>query len=197
MCISMDVCSSWINMNNNSVIVLLYFISLFSLLLNIYQSKKINEIIAKLSSKSMKKIKMVSEFIPMKSYRTFRINETTTPIEIEELILEAKRTYTIIVFPFDDMNDEIHYLQVELVQERLLIVIYIEFFTGHSILLPEIDELPLTVFHPSKLIRIWGPLDRYQYECQIYPMYRADRPLQCHFVNIQNDFKMWYNNTFS
>ena len=139
-------------MNNNSVIVLLYFISLFSLLLNIYQSKKINEIIAKLSRKSMKKIKMVSEFISMKSYRTFRINETTTPIEIEELILEAKRTYTITIFPFDDMNDEIHYLQVELVQERLSIVIYIEFFTAHNILLPEIDELLLTVFHPSKLI---------------------------------------------
>ena len=199
MCISVDACLLWINMNNNNpFIILLFFISLFSLLLNIYQSIKINGMIEIFNRKSInKKTSMISEFIPMKPYRMFRIHETTAPIEIEELILEAKRTYTITVFPFDDMNDGMHYLQVELVQERLSIIIHIKFFTGHNILLPQIDELLLTVFHPSKLIRIWGPLDRHQYECQIYPMYRADRPLQCHFVNAQNDFKMWHNNTLS
>ena len=103
MCISMDACSPWKNMNNNSLIVLLYFISLFSLLLNIYQSRKINEIVEKLSRKLMNRIKMLSEFIPMKPHQMFRIDETTTPVEIEGLVLEAKRIYTITVFPFDDM----------------------------------------------------------------------------------------------
>ena len=194
---SMDDCSTWINMiNNNPLILLLYFISLFSLLFNIYQSRKLIAITEKLNRKSMKKIKIMSELIPIKPYRMFRINETTPPMEIEELILEAKRTHTITVFPFDDINYEMQYLQMELVQKSLSIVIHIELFTGHNIILPEIDDLLLTVFHPSKLIRIWGPLDRYQYEHQIYPMYRANRPLQCRFVNIQNDFKIWYNNTF-
>ena len=153
--------------------------------------------IEKFNRKSInKKTSMVSEFIPMKLYRMFPIDETTASIRIEELIPEAKRTYTITIFPFDDMNDGMRYLQMELVQERLSIVIHIEFFTGRNILLPQIDELLLIVLHSSKLIRIWGPLDRHQYECQIYLMYRTDRPLQCHFVNIQNDFKIWYNNIF-
>ena len=117
----MDACLLWININNNNpFIILLFFIYLFSLLLNIYQSIKINGMIEKFNRKSInQKTSMVSEFIPMKPYLMFRIGETTTPIEIEELILEAKITYTITVFPFDDMNDRMHYLQVELVQERL------------------------------------------------------------------------------
>ena len=82
------------------MIVLLYFISLFPLLLNVYQSRKINGIIEKLNKKSMKKIKMVSGFTAMKPYGMFHIDETTTPVEIEEIILEAKRTYIITVFPF-------------------------------------------------------------------------------------------------
>ena len=79
------------------------------------------------------------------------------------------------------MNYEMHYIQMGLVQERLSIVIHIEFFIGHNIALPQIHELLLSVFHPSKLIRLWGPLDRYQYGHQIYPIYGADGPLQCHF----------------
>ena len=143
MCISMDACLLWTNMNNNNpFIILLFFISLFSLLLNIYQSIKINGMIEKFNRKSINKnTSMVSESIPMKPYRMLHIDETTIPIEIEELFVEAKRTYTITVFPFGDMNDGMHYLQVELVQERWSIVIHIEFFTDHNILLPQIDEL--------------------------------------------------------
>ena len=76
MCISMDACLLWINMNNNNpFIILLFFISLFSLLFNIYQSIKINGMIEKFNRKSInKKTSMMSEFIPMKPYRMFRID---------------------------------------------------------------------------------------------------------------------------
>ncbi|CAF2645353.1 unnamed protein product [Rotaria sp. Silwood2] len=58
------------------------------------------------------------------------------------------------------------------------------------------DELLAVVFHPSKFIQIFGKPDQFRYEYPFYPVYRVGGIVQCHLVNIQDDFKAWYNNTF-
>ncbi|CAM4840252.1 unnamed protein product, partial [Rotaria magnacalcarata] len=72
----------------------------------------------------------LSDFMPFKPYRSFYINQATSPSTLDELIIEAKRTYNFTVYPYDDMLLDMHYLQIELVQQSSSIIITIEFFSG-------------------------------------------------------------------
>ncbi|CAF5219223.1 unnamed protein product, partial [Rotaria magnacalcarata] len=68
--------------------------------------------------------------MPFKPYQSFYINQAISPSTLDQLIIEAKRTYNFTVYPYDDMLLDMHYLQIELVQESSSIIILIEFFSG-------------------------------------------------------------------
>ncbi|CAF4012733.1 unnamed protein product, partial [Rotaria sp. Silwood2] len=154
------------------------------------QQQQQQQSMKKIQIKSNKRIKTLSNFIPYKSYKTFSFDATTSFSTIEELVMEAERTYKFTVFLYDDIYFDTHYLQIELVQESSSIIINIEFFTGHNLVLPHIDELLSVVFHPSKFIQIWDLPDQFRYKYPVYPVYRTGGILQCHIVNIQDDFKI-------
>ncbi|CAF1464177.1 unnamed protein product [Rotaria sordida] len=136
--------------------------------------------------------------MPLKPYQIYTIDETTSADLVEKLIVQAKRTFIVTLFPYDDDQFHTHYLQIELIQNKRSILINIEFFLGHNLLLPQIDRLLSAIFHPSKLIQIWGKLsNRFTYDYDFNLIYSQQNNIHtCHFINIQHDFQIWYKNTF-
>ncbi|CAM4838210.1 unnamed protein product [Rotaria magnacalcarata] len=197
----------WIYMICNSFISMLIAFFL-STLINYYQLKKFKSIIESLTEQSMnnsikntevtknKTIETLSNFMPFKPYQSFYINQATSPITLDELIIEAERTYKFTIYPYDDMLLDMHYLQIELVQQSSSIIITIEFFSGYNVLFPQIEELFSIVFHASKMIQIWGELNTYRTEYLFYHNHNEDDTIKSHIVNIQPAFKTWYNSTF-
>ncbi|CAF1399502.1 unnamed protein product [Adineta steineri] len=136
------------------------------------------------------------DFLPLKRYKVFSIDETTSSDTVQELITIAKKTYMMTLFPYDHEKSNIHYLQIELIQDEISIIINIAFFLGYNIVLPDIDELLSIIFHRSKSIQIWGTSERFNYDHGFNLIYSPYNMEKCHFVNIQDLFKIWYNNTF-
>ncbi|CAF1294379.1 unnamed protein product [Rotaria sp. Silwood1] len=115
---------------------------------------------------------------------------------IQELITIAKKIYIVTLFPYDYEKLNIHYLQIELIQDKISIIININFFNGYNIVLPEIDELLSVIFPLSKSIQVLDTSDRFSYGHGFNLIYSPHNMQNCHFVNIQNLFEIWYNNTF-
>ncbi|CAF2028125.1 unnamed protein product [Rotaria magnacalcarata] len=201
-CFNMDAYLQWIYMNYNPFIILIIFTVVLSLWSNFYYIHKIKSLTQKLNKEFFKnnEIKQnkitLSDFMPFKPYQSFYINQATSPITLDELIIEAKRTYKFTIYPYDDMLLDMHYLQIELVQESSSIIILIEFFSGYNVLFPQIEELFSIVFHASKMIQIWGELSSYRVEYLFYHNHNEDDTIKSHIVNIQPAFKRWYNSTF-
>ncbi|CAF1669505.1 unnamed protein product [Rotaria magnacalcarata] len=201
-CFNMDVYLQWIYMNYNPFIILIIFTVVLSLWSNFYYIHKIKSLTQKLNKEFFKnnEIKQnkitLSDFMPFKPYQSFYINQATSPITLDELIIEAKRTYKFTIYPYDDMLLDMHYLQIELVQQSSSIIITIEFFSGYNVLFPQIEELFSIVFHSSKMIQIWGELNTYRTEYLFYHNHNEDDTIKSHIVNIQPAFKRWYNRIF-
>ncbi|CAF3866423.1 unnamed protein product [Rotaria sp. Silwood1] len=146
--------------------------------------------------KSNKNELKLLDFVLLKPYEVFSINETTSANTIQELITIAKKIYIVTLFPYDYEKLNIHYLQIELIQDKISIIININFFNGYNIVLPEIDELLSVIFPLSKSIQVLDTSDRFSYGHGFNLIYSPHNMQNCHFVNIQNLFEIWYNNTF-
>ncbi|CAF1503638.1 unnamed protein product, partial [Rotaria sordida] len=167
--------------------------------------KKINVKIEKLNAKLIKKdetrkkkiLENLTDFKPLGNYKFCQIDETTSAAKIQELINEAKKTYKFTVFQFDDIAFNMHYVQIELIQQSLSIIINVELIENWQIHSPVIQELFIVVFHRSKSIKVWAKPDRFEYNYEIYELYNTNGILNCHIVYVQDSFKTWCNKTFN
>ncbi|CAF1220917.1 unnamed protein product [Rotaria magnacalcarata] len=133
-----DTCVQLIKVNYNSLIILLYCISLILLLIKFCQQRQIEFIIEIFKRKSSRSIKILSEFQLWKPYKLFSIDETTSTIPPEELIIEAQRTNRFVIFYFDENNGDTQYIPIELKQGTLDIIMNNEFLMGYNIMLTEL-----------------------------------------------------------
>ncbi|CAF4121876.1 unnamed protein product [Rotaria sordida] len=120
----------------------------------------------------------------------------STSEQVTDLIREARRTEKLTVSPYRDELLGEHYLQVELIQDSRSIIINIDFFVGYNLSLPQIDELLSVIFDRSKSIYIWRKPDSFLYYNGFNSIYFEHDIRHCTYINIQDSFKIWYNNTY-
>ncbi|CAF1498624.1 unnamed protein product [Rotaria sordida] len=120
----------------------------------------------------------------------------STSEQVTDLIREARRTEKLTVSPYRDELLGEHYLQVELIQDSRSIIINIDFFVGYNLSLPQTDELLSVIFDRSKSIYIWRKPDSFLYYNGFNSIYFEHDIRHCTYINIQDSFKIWYNNTY-
>ncbi|CAF1538391.1 unnamed protein product, partial [Adineta steineri] len=65
-----------------------------------------------------------------------------------------------------------------------------------SIIYPQVQQLMDTIFHPSKTFLTWGDGANELLKFKIYQLFQTIPVTTLNFINIQDRFKHWYNNTY-
>ncbi|CAF1086712.1 unnamed protein product [Rotaria sordida] len=180
-----------------------------SSLINYYQQRKVKSILQvsteQIMSKCERKLKFnkhipqktLSEFVPLPPYRVIVIQQQTSPVIVNELIIEARKTNRFTIHPYDYKSSGDHYLEIEFLQQSSSsIIISIEIFHQQNLLFERIDDLLSIILHPSNMIYTWEDFDKNLIDYQSYQVFLNGDINRCHFVNVQNCFKTWYNTTF-
>ncbi|MGL4663021.1 MAG: hypothetical protein ACRCV7_05020 [Culicoidibacterales bacterium] len=136
------------------------------------------------------------DFTPLNEYKLLFIAASTTLTEIQILIDEAEKTekFSCIGYP-DECTDAAH-ICIEFIQPKSSIIIDIKENLHNKPLATKVDELLRIIFSSKKTIYIWGDTEslfftRFNYENGSSTIIK-DYPR----VDVQQNFKEWYNNTF-
>ncbi|UJR29608.1 hypothetical protein I4U23_017156 [Adineta vaga] len=126
-------------------------------------------------------------------------------IRLREL---AHRTaYFTVDTEIDDFSKQPALIQVEFVSslvesdknEQKKHIIVFEMFHMPSIKSPiylQIQRLINTIFHPSKTLFAWGNEKKELIKFNIYPLFKCIPLHQLEIINVQDEFKYWYNDTY-
>ena len=159
--------SQWIWTQLNSFVSVFIGI-LISSLVNYYQLKYIKSYIesskehllnthsVNIQMKTYRKRKILSEFIPIKPYKSFYIDEMTTPIALEKLICEIKGINRITIIPSDPWSSNEPITQIELIKQSFSIQIIIRSSLQPHVISPKLTELLSIIFQSSTTIQTWS-----------------------------------------
>ena len=144
------------------------------------------------------KLNKLSAFVPLQSCRLIHIHHKTSVGTIDELIAEAEQTTPFTIFPINK-NTFVSKMsiQIEFVQQSRSLILAIEVnYQYSSNLLRKITHLAAIIFHWSNIIQTWGDIRSDLLEYQEYDFPFHEVLYRVRMVNIQEDFKRWYNRTF-
>ncbi|CAF1480676.1 unnamed protein product [Adineta steineri] len=145
--------------------------------------------------KKYKEIIDLSNFTPLKSYRLFLIDQATDFTEIEGLIYEAEKTKRFTLFLYDNKLLKKMFIEIEFVQQSKSIIITFEVFRARNFLFHRIDQLFAIIYNSSNTIHVWGDSTQWlYYKDYAYFFYMYINKIR--LLNTQEDFKLWYNQTF-
>ncbi|CAF3147124.1 unnamed protein product [Rotaria sp. Silwood2] len=148
--------------------------------------------------KRCKRITDLPNFTPLTSYRCFHIDQTTSPLTVDEFIFEAKETTRFTIASCNNILANERFIQIEFVQELQSLVLSIEISNDYSpVLLDRINVLCAIIFDSSNIIQTWGNINNDLFEYIQYDFSFYDNLYKVHLLDIQQDFKQWYNHTFS
>ncbi|CAF3147106.1 unnamed protein product [Rotaria sp. Silwood2] len=181
---------------------------LFQIIINYYQLQKFISIVElsnqQLSNKytsvtNVKKYKTINDlpnFIPLIPYRSFYIDRTTSNTIVDDLIIRAKETRRFTVICFDDCLSP-NKIQIEFIRESESIIVLIETFRESRLLSKKIKQLFSTIFVSTNIIQAWGDIvyDLSYLRNSGFITFEKFRKIR--LLNIQQDFKQWYNQTFN
>ncbi|CAF3749945.1 unnamed protein product [Rotaria socialis] len=198
----------WINMIFGSLVSMLIGI-LISSYINHYQLRDIKIIFQSskeellnmysrdIESRKSKEVKGLSNFIPLTPYKYVYIDEITSPIIAEDLIIQAKRTKKFtIVFHGDILSKEL-FIEIELIQKFQSIITRIEIFKNSTPVYDRIKQLLSVIIDASNTIQTWGDINKNLFHYKDYGFFIYDKLQTVRLIDIRQDFKLWYNATFS
>ncbi|CAF1097770.1 unnamed protein product [Adineta ricciae] len=151
-------------------------------------------------TKTNKEIIDLPSFIPFTSFRTYHIDELTSPLTINELIQEAKETNKFTIFCDQDHSIQ-GSIQIQLIQSTQSYMISIKSSLDFSTLLcHHIHQLFVVIFdhhhHTNRIINIWGNMDDILRILNSYDMFSYNMNYLIDIIDVQQRFKQWYNKTF-
>lgn len=139
-------------------------------------------------------------FKAMKPYIILYIYERQAHSILDELIIEAKRTKTFtIVSKHKLLHHDYMLLQVELIQDTQTIIALIEYSnrTDRDVrYFYTLREFFVIIFEQSKIIQTWGNIIELLRPYAQYGLFSLNEVIQSQNMNIQKEFKFWYNRTF-
>lgn len=149
-------------------------------------------------------LRVLPAFTSDQPYELFFINSMTGFFTLLRLIQLANVTFTFAIdTETDDTSKQPALIQVQFLQTsvdttKTTIVIFemCQLPSPSTLIYPRIQQLLKTIFHRSKTFLVWGNGYMELSSFTIYPLFQSI-PLAClHFINIQDDFKDWYNRTY-
>ncbi|CAF1504663.1 unnamed protein product [Rotaria magnacalcarata] len=127
-----------------------------------------------IESRKSKEVKGLSNFfIPLTPYRYVYIDETTSPVIAEDLIIQAKRTKKFTIVLHGDILSKELFIEIELIQKSQSIITRIQIFKNSA---PVYDRIKTITFN--------------------YGFFIYDKLQTVRLIDIRQDFKLWYNATF-
>ena len=88
------------------------------------------------------------------------------------------------------------FIQIEFIQEFQSIITIFEVFRRRSFLFDRIEQLFSIIFDSSNTIYTWGHITHLWLYYQDYGFFFNNYIDKVHLLNVQEDFKLWYNQTF-
>ncbi|CAF3589222.1 unnamed protein product [Rotaria socialis] len=148
--------------------------------------------------KNVRKImKDLTNFIPLKSFKTYHIDSDTSMETIDILIDQAKQTQRFSFITYDDKVSEKKFFIIELIQPSTSIIVIIDRFQEANVLCNKTDNLLLVIFNESNCVQTWRDIFHGLFGFQIYDIFLYERIDRKTLVNMQDHFKEWYNKNFS
>ncbi len=161
------------------------------------------------------KLSRLPTFQADQPYEVIFINYMTAYFVLLRLIECAHKTrYFAIDTETDDISKEPALIQVQLIplkngifekqqqqtqEEETTIIIIFEMCqrpSSTSIIYPRIQQLINAIFHPSKTFLIWGDGKQELSQFTIYSLFKYVPIPSLDCINVQAQFKNWYNNTY-
>ena len=140
-------------------------------------------------------------------YKVIFINYMTAYFVILRLIERARKTkYFSIDTETDDITRKPALIQIEFVQfeqnndvrEEKIIVVFemCQLPSKTSWIYPRVQQLLEAIFHPSKTFLTWDNEKNQLFKFIIYQLFETVPIGALYFINVQDGFKDWYNNTY-
>lgn len=145
-------------------------------------------------------IKNLPHFKPLKPYTLLYIHSLQPAFILDELVSQARRTKIFTILPkFNNQHTNQLYLHVELVQETSSILALIEYnhdLDRNTKYYQQLDLFFNILFDASKTIQTWGDCEDQLSVGADFNFFTHGELMKIQFVDIQQDFKIWYNDTF-
>ena len=187
------------NTNNtlNTLVLILMSISILVSGLMVYYYNKYYTQSSKLA---LPNVNELSNFKVIKPYVTLHIHRTQAQFILDELINEAKRTKIFTIVP-KTKSAHLNYMliYVELVQDTQTIIALIEccpVTDEHLYYFYILRRFFRILFESSKTIHTWGNVIEQLRPYTTYGLFSLKEVVQRQSVNMQKEFKVWYNHTF-
>ncbi|CAF1688460.1 unnamed protein product [Adineta ricciae] len=145
-----------------------------------------------------RQLSVLSPFVPLNDWQAYRINRTTAPSLLHDLIELARRTtrYTIDT-EHDYYTHEAALIQIEFIRRRS-VVLLIEMChpPTSTVTFWLIKSLLAVILSPSNLIYSWGNgIDELGHFVH-YDLFSSSTIRRSKNIDVQVDFKLWYNKVF-
>ncbi|CAF1221049.1 unnamed protein product [Rotaria magnacalcarata] len=149
--------------------------------------------------KKQKHLTDLSNFIPLRSYKVYTIDQTTSLERLYMLIEKAGKTTKFSFSTYHDDESNKNYFVIDFIQPSSSIIINVEISKISHVLNDKLQELLSIIFYSSNTIYTWNylsfpPVDFLIYD-HIYSM-NTDKINPKNFISLQHQFKHWYNRTF-
>ncbi|CAM4957879.1 unnamed protein product [Rotaria socialis] len=144
-----------------------------------------------------KEVKGLSNFMLFTPYKYVYIDQTTSPIIAEDLIIQAKRTKKFTIVVHGDILSKDLFIEIELIQKFQSIITRIQIFKNSTTVYDRIKQLLSTIIDVSNTIQIWGDINKNLFHYKDYVFFIYEKLQAVRLIDIRQDFKLWYNATFS
>ncbi|CAF1549527.1 unnamed protein product [Adineta ricciae] len=147
--------------------------------------------------KKQRKINDLPKYMPLQPYRSIHIDELAVPSSIVELFRTAAPTTKFTLFVPIDYLEENDYIQLEMIQHSFSLMVFIRRSNAYPPdVLEHIQQLFNLVMDSSNCIHIWGNMNNIISTLENLEFFFHDMFHPVHYINIQKQFKQWYNSTF-
>ncbi|UJR18787.1 hypothetical protein I4U23_005693 [Adineta vaga] len=149
------------------------------------------------SKKQQRKLNDLPKYMPLQPYRCIHIDELTTLSNINELIRTAASTTKFTLFYSNVYLEENDYIHLELIQNSFSLMVSIRRSLEYPPdVLEQIQQLFNIIMDSSNRVYIWGNINNMVSILEKYEFFYRDMSHPINYINIQKQFKQWYNNTF-
>ena len=139
------------------------------------------------------------KFSPLSDCQIYLINQTTSPMLIQDLIQLARETTQFTIdTECDYVTHEPALIQIEFlnINSVVLLIETCHLPNSSSVLFWLIRSLLKIIFQPSNVILSWGDLFFELAAFLHYGLFSVNAIYQMNVIDVQHRFKKWYNQTF-
>lgn len=184
-------------------IILLYIIGLFlTIVIGLLSIDLMTYFKAKFRNRSnfKKNIKNLPNFKPLKPHTLLFIHALQPIFVLNELLIQAERTKLFTILPkLNNSNANQLFLLVEFIQDTQSILVLIEYnhdLDRNTQYYQQLNTFFSILFDSSKKIQTWGNCtEQLAIGAEFYFFTYGDL-MKIQLIDIQKDFKKWYNTTF-